>query len=67
MKVLVIEPIRYCTFSSGPCPSTEVRAPCHTARPSRTTVATSEGARPSAWATAIRCNSALRVPGSKSS
>ncbi len=48
MKVLVIEPIRYCTFSSGPGPSTDARAPCQTARPPRTTAATSDGARPSA-------------------
>ena len=27
VKVLVIEPMRYCTFASGACPSTELRAP----------------------------------------
>lgn len=48
VKVLVIEPIRYCTLASGACPSTEVRAPFHTVSPPRTTAATSDGARPSA-------------------
>jgi hypothetical protein len=48
VNVLVIEPTLYCVFSSGACPSTELRAPVHTVRPPRTTAATRDGARPSA-------------------
>lgn len=66
MKVLLIDPIRYCTFPSGPWPSTEVREPSQTTSPPRSTAATTDGARPVLWATAIRCLSARRVAGSSS-
>ena len=45
VKVLVIEPIRYCTSVTSP--GTSPYPPDHTSSPSRTTPATTEGSRPS--------------------
>ena len=66
-NVLVSEPIRYWVSPSGSCPSVMLRAPHQACRPSRTTAATSDGARPSAWPTATRWASARRVAGNSSS